>query len=153
MSLNTPRIRAAALALALAGTVGLTATPALAKDQSGIVASEIAAIASQLGLKPSMAIDLTKVSDEYCFDGNLKKGGHMSHYSTKPMSTQEDVIDFVNVKQLVAAGLDVDKLPRHNGKLGSMKPNQWYYLPAGEYEPHHGKKLPFPVMIRAINVK
>ena len=36
---------------------------------------------------------------------------------------------------------------------GSMTPKQWYLLPAGELEPHHGKKLEFPLMIRAFNVK
>jgi len=142
-----------AVAVLVAGCLGLAATPALAKNQAKIVAGEMAAFANQLTMNPSMAIDLTSVSGEYCFDGNIGKGGHMTHYATDPTATKEDVIDFVNAKPLMAAGANFDGLPRHNGKLGGMEPNQWYFLAAGEYEPHHGKKLPFPVLIRASNIK
>jgi hypothetical protein len=47
----------------------------------------------------------------------------------------------------------VDSLPRFPGQLGSMAPNQWYFLPAGEQEPHHGMKFPFPLLLKAVNVK
>ncbi len=151
-SLQRNKGRLAAVLL-LSGCMGLMASPALAKGQSGIVAGEMAAFANQLALKPDVAIDLTGVSGEYCFDGNIKKGGHMTHYATDPTRTKEDVVDFVNAKPLMDAGANFDGLPHHNGKLGSMEPNQWYFLAAGEYEPHHGKKLPFPLLIRASNIK
>ncbi len=50
-------------------------------------------------------------------------------------------------------GVNVEALPKFPGKLGSMTPKHWYLLPAGELEPHHGKKLKFPLMIRAFNVR
>ncbi len=152
-SIPLKRMDFMAIAVLLSGCLGLVATPALAKDQAKIVAGEMTAFANQLSMKPSMAIDLTGVSGEYCFDGNIKKGGHMTHYATDPTSTKEDVVDFVNAKPLMAAGANFDGLPHHNGKLGSMEPNQWYFLAAGEYEPHHGKKLPFPLLIRATNIR
>jgi hypothetical protein len=62
------------------------------------------------------------------------------------------ILDFVAAAPLIEAGLDVDKLPRHPGKLGSMKPNQWYYLPTGAFEPHHGRKFPIPLLLKAADL-
>ena len=123
------------------------------KKQAAIVAAELGAIANQLSIKPEMALDLSEVSGAYCFNAGLSTGGHMTHYAIDPMKNKEDVIDFVNAASLVQVGVTVQKLPKFPGKLGSMTPNQWYYLPAGEFEPHHGMKFPFPLMIRASNVK
>ena len=129
------------------------AAPAQA-DQASIVSGEIAAFAKQLGENPDMAIDLTGVSGEYCFNGGIGKGGHMTHYAVDTESTQEDVIDFVNARSLIEAGVvNPDALPPHPGKLGAMTPNQWYYLAPGTFEPHHGRKFPFPMMIRATNLE
>ncbi len=121
-------------------------------DQPKIVAGELSAIANVLAKRPETAIDFTKVSGEYCFNIEMGKGGHMTHYATHPESTQEDVIDFVNAAKLEAMGSDFSKVPLFPGKLGAMKPKQWYYLPKGDFEPHHGKTFPFPVLIRAVNV-
>ncbi len=123
------------------------------KNQAAIVAAELGAIANQLSIKPEMAIDLSEVSGAYCFNAGLGEGGHMTHYAIDPTKNQEDVIDFVNAASLVKAGVNVQKLPAFPGKLGGMKPNEWYYLPAGEFEPHHGMKFPFPLMIRATNIR
>jgi len=123
------------------------------KDQAEIVKAELATIANQLSLRPEIAIDLTAVSGAYCFNTGLGKGGHMTHYAVDPTKNDEDVIDFVNAASLVQAGTSVQKLPQFPGTLGSMKANRWYYLPAGENEPHHGVKFPFPLMIRASNIK
>ncbi len=123
------------------------------KGQAAIVAEEIAAFSGLLAVRPSTAIDLSKVSGEYCFQVNLGKGGHMTHFAIDPLKTKEDVVDFVNAAPLIEAGLDVTKLKRFPGKLGAMEPNVWYYLPAGELEPHHGRKFPFPLLIKAVNLK
>ena len=123
------------------------------KNQAAIVAAELATIANQLSLKPEMAIDLSGVSGAYCFNAGLVQGGHMTHYAIDPEKNQEDVIDFVNAEAMVKAGINLNKLPAFPGKLGSMKPNQWYYVAPGMKEPHHGRTFPFPLMIRATNVK
>lgn len=123
------------------------------RDQASVVASEVSTIANQLSLRPQTAIDFSKVSGEYCFDVNLGEGGHMHHHAIDPTKTQEDVIDFVNAEPLIKAGLKADSLPRHPGTLGSMIPNQWYFLPAGELEPHHGVRFPFPLLIKAVDLK
>ena len=76
----------------------------------------------------------------------------MTHYAIDPATTSEDVIDFVNATSLVEAGIKVDDLPRFAGQLGIMTPNQWYFAPADTFEPHHGKKFPFPLLIKASNL-
>ncbi len=124
-----------------------------ANKQAAIVGAELSTIANQLALRPETALDFSKVSGEYCFDVRLGEGGHMTHYAIDPTKTQEDVIDFVNAEPLLKAGVKVDGLPRFPGRLGSMTPNQWYFLPAGELEPHHGIKFPFPILIKANNLK
>ena len=121
--------------------------------QAAVVGGELSTIAHQLHLRPETALDFTKVSGEYCFDVNLGAGGHMHHHAVDPTKTQEDVIDFVNAEPLLKAGVKLDALPRFPGKLGSMTPNQWYFLAAGELEPHHGIKFPFPILIKAVNLK
>ncbi len=77
----------------------------------------------------------------------------MTHYAIDPAKSQEDVIDFVDARPLIAAGANFDGLPKMPGKLGSMTPNQWYFLPAGQFEPHHGTKLPFPLLVRASSLE
>jgi hypothetical protein len=121
--------------------------------QAGIVAGEVATFAHQLSLRPDIAIDFTKVSGEYCFNTGLGAGLHMTHYATDPTKTQEDVVDFVNAEPLIKAGVNVSALPKFPGGLNTMTPGQWYFLAAGEPEPHHGAKFPFPLLIRATNIK
>lgn len=146
------------LALLVGGVLLLGGFPEVAvggekRDQASIVAAEISTIANQLSLRPQTAIDFSKVSGEYCFDINLGEGGHMHHHAVDPTRTMEDVIDFLNAEPLIKAGLKVEGLPRFPGRLGSMTPNQWYFLPAGELEPHHGVKFPFPLLIKAVDLK
>ena len=123
------------------------------KEQAAIVAAEITAFANHLALRPNTAIDFSKVSGEYCFNLGLGQGGHMAHYAIDPTKTNEDVIDFVAAQPLLDAGAKFDGLPQFPGTLGSMQPNQWYFIPAGAFEPHHGAKWPMPLLIRASTVK
>ena len=118
-----------------------------------VVAGELTAIANQLALNPNTAVDFTHVSGEYCFSAGVGKGGFMTHFATDPLKTQEDALDFVNAKSLIEIGLNVEKLPRLPRTLGSMTPNQWYFLPVGEYDSHHGRTWSFPMLIKASNVK
>ncbi len=138
--------------LVILGGFGPGSSPA-AELQGGVVAGELSTIANQLSLRPDIAIDLTKVSGEYCFNAGLVAGGHMTHYATDPTKTREAVVDFVNAEPLVKAGINVASLPKFPGGLNSMTPGQWYFLPAGEFEPHHATEFPFPLLIRATNIK
>lgn len=123
------------------------------RPQASIVGAELSTIANQLGLNPDIAIDFSDVSGEYCFETGLGDGAHMTHYAIEPTKTQEDVIDFVNAKNLVDAGADLSKLPKFPGGLGTMEPNVWYYLAQGEHEPHHGTEFPWPLLLRASDIK
>jgi hypothetical protein len=145
-------LRLGVMALLLSHVFDGTAAEAQ-KGQDAIVAAELNAIANQLALRPETAIDLSAVSGEYCFNTGIREGGHMTHYAIDPTKTQEDVIDFVNAEPLLQAGMNVEGLPRFPGTLGHMTPKQWYFLPAGEQEPHHGITFSFPLLIRASNLE
>ncbi len=139
-----------ALAVIIIGlpTSGVAHTDA----EKATIAGQLSAISKHFQTRPKTAIDFSKVSGEYCYNAGLGKSGHMTHFAIDPAGTSEDVIGFVNAKPLLAAGINVDSLPRFPGKLDTMTPNQWYFLPAKEFEPHHGKKFPFPLLIKASNL-
>ncbi len=125
----------------------------MAHKQASKVAGELGTIASYLQNHPEMALDFTHVSGEYCLNTWKAGGTHMSHFAVDPSKTQEDVIEFVKANSLTDAGVDVTTLPRMPSKLGAMEPGTWYYLPAGEFEPHHGGKFDVPLLIRASNLE
>ena len=127
-------------------------TFAFAAERSENVQAKIDTISQYLDSHPEMVIDLRRVSGEFCFNTWKVGGGHMTHYAVDPSKTREDMIDFVRADSM-AAGLEVEKLPRFPGGLNSMEPNTWYYLPAGEFEPHHGARFPFPLLLRATNIQ
>ena len=140
---------------ALASNVTLAAEQKeeMAHEQASKVAGELGTIAGYLQSHPEMALDFTQVSGEYCLNTWKAGGAHMSHFAVDPSKSQEDVIEFVKAKSLTGAGIDVTGLPRMPGKLGAMRAGKWYYLAAGEFEPHHGKKFGVPLLIRASNIK
>ena len=140
---------------ALASNVTLAADEKeeMAHEQASKVAGELGTIAGYLQSHPEMALDFTQVSGEYCLNTWKAGGAHMSHFAVDPSKTQEDVIEFVKASSLTDAGVDVMGLPRMPGKLGAMDPGKWYYLPADEFEPHHGGKFGVPLLIRASNLE
>ena len=146
-----------AFTIAVASTViavaFLSPTAAHETQKEPAAAAGLAAIGDYFESHPEMMLDFTAVSGEYCINTWKAGGSHMSHYAVDPASTQEDVIDFVKADSMIKAGVEVDKLPRLPGKLGAMEPGTWYYLPAGEFEPHHGKKLPMALLVRASNIE
>ena len=157
--MRIPMIAVASL-LAAIGTSHLAAAgsekdaaKAAQNKQAAVVGAELSTIAKHLQIRPQTAIDFTHVSGEYCFETGLGRGAHMTHYAVDPSSTQEDIIDFVNAQPLIEAGVNVDSLPKFPGGLGTMEPNTWYFLAAGEHEPHHGTEFPMPLLIRATNLE
>ena len=124
-----------------------------ANKQASNVAGELGTIANYLQSHPEMALDFTKVSGEYCLNTWKAGGAHMSHFAVDPTKTQEDVIEFVKAASFTEAGVEVASLPRMPSELGAMEPGKWYYLPAGELEPHHGGAMPVPLLIRASNIE
>src|SRR5215216_3103156 len=93
----------------------------------GTAKAEVLAIARVLRAKPEMAIDRTKAAGEYCFKSSL---GTMVHYASQPEATAEDVVYEFDATQLLAAGLDPQRVPKLPA-LGKMEPSKWYFLPAG----------------------
>ena len=108
------------------------------KDQAALVGAELSTIANHLSLRPKTVLDFTKASGQYCYF--MGWDSHHTHYAIDPGSTQEDTIDFVDARPLLKAGVKFDGLSRLPQKLGKMMPNQWYFLPVGEFDPHHGTK-------------
>ena len=115
----------------------------------GTAKAEVLAIARVLRAKPEMAIDKTKAAGEYCF----KSGeGTMVHYASQPEATAEDVVYEFDATQLLAAGLDPQRVPKLP-PLGNMEPGKWYFLPSGVMDPHHQHIFPTPTIAVAVNVK
>jgi hypothetical protein len=109
-------------------------------------------IARAIALNPGIAIDFSD-HGEYCLNVNFDAGGKMTHFAADPTKTEEDVVDILDARPLMKAGLDPTKLPKLPG-FGKMKPYVWYHHPAGEPEPHHGgASFEFPLLLRASNVK
>jgi hypothetical protein len=115
----------------------------------GTAKAEVLAIARVLRAKPEMAIDKTKAAGEYCFKSSQ---GTMIHYASQPEATPEDVVYEFDATQLLAAGLDPQRLPKLPA-LGKMEPGKWYFLPSGVIDPHHQHVFPTPTIAIAVNVK
>jgi hypothetical protein len=84
----------------------------------GTAKAELLAIARVLRAKPEMAIDRTKAAGEYCFRSSESS---MVHYASQPEATAEDVVYEFDATQLLAAGLDPQRVPRLPA-LGKMDP-------------------------------
>ena len=110
---------------------------------------ELLAIARVPRAKPEMAIDRTKAAGEYCFKSSEST---MVHYASQPESTGEDVVYEFDATQLLAAGLDPQRVPRLPA-LGKMEPGKWYFLPSGVIDPHHQHDFATPTIALAVNVK
>jgi hypothetical protein len=115
----------------------------------GTAKAELLAIARVLRAKPEMAIDRTKAAGEYCFKSSL---GTMVHYASHPEATAEDVVYEFDATQLLAAGLDSQRLPKLPA-LGKMEPGKWYFLSSGVIDPHHQHVFDTPTIAIAVNVK
>ena len=115
----------------------------------GTAKAEVLAIARVLRAKPEMAIDKTKAAGEYCFKSSL---GTMVHYALQPEATAEDVVYEFDATQLLAAGLDPQRVPKLP-PLGNMEPGKWYFLPSGVMDPHHQYIFRTPTIAVAVNVK
>jgi hypothetical protein len=111
--------------------------------------AEVLAIARLLRAKPEKAIDRTKSAGDYCFKSSP---GTMVHYASQPEATLEDVVYEFDATQLLAAGLDPERLPRLPA-LGNMEPGKWHFLPSGVVDPHHQHVPSAPTIAIAINVK
>jgi hypothetical protein len=115
----------------------------------GTAKAEVLAIARILRAKPEMAIDKTKAAGEYCFKSSE---GTMVHYASQPEATAEDVVYEFDATQLLAAGLDPQRVPKLP-VLGKMEPGKWYLLQSGVMDPHHQHVFSTPTIAIAVNVK
>jgi len=115
----------------------------------GTAKAELLAIARVLRAKPEMAIDRTKAAGEYCFRSSESS---MVHYASQPEATAEDVVYEFDATQLLAAGLDPQRVPKLPA-LGNMEPGKWYFLPSGVIDPHHQHVFATPTIAIAVNVK
>ena len=118
-------------------------------DLEGTAKQEILAIARLLRASPSMAIDRTQASGEYCLKSSA---GTMVHFAMKPEATQEDIVYEFDATELMKAGLQTQRLPVLPG-LGKMSPGHWYHLPQGTVDPHHEHPMPAPEVLIAVDVR
>ncbi|MCZ6777894.1 MAG: hypothetical protein V3U86_11835 [Acidobacteriota bacterium] len=124
-----------------AGTSGDGKDPLRAEIRKlhGPARQEALAFARILNLRPSMAHDYSSESGEYC----LNSGAHvMTHFSSRPQETNEDIVYFVDAAPLVAHGLRLEEFPALDPELGAMRSNIWYRYEGEGLEPHHGRERP-----------
>ena len=142
----------ATVALALAVSFGVAS--AATANPADKAAKAQAVINAYIDTHPEMIVDLSDVSGEYCFNTWNVNGSHMTHYAIDPSKTTEDMIDFVQAQSFIDADIDITKLPTLPTELGAMENGQWYYLPKGGVEPHHGyKAFPIALMVRATDIQ
>ena len=119
----------------------------------GNAKKEINAIANLFASGSKIAaIDITKASGEYCMLETVTKH-NMTHFSSHPENTHEDIVYYLNPKTFIENGLDVSKLPKQPKKLGKMVPLQWYFYDGTYVEPHQGTQMNKEFVIMTINVK
>lgn len=119
----------------------------------GTAKKEINAIANLFAPGSKIkAIDITNASGEYCMLETVTKH-NMTHFSSNPENTQEDIVYYLNPKTFIENGLDVSKLPRQPKELGKMVPLQWYYYDGTYVEPHQGTQMNKEFVIMTVNVK
>ena len=143
----------ALLALAAATMAAGTADPACdaVRRLSPAAQSEVLALARILSMKPAMAIDLSSRTNEMCLDTG---GPVMSHFSTRPAETGEDIVYFIDATPLVAKGLRLAEFPAIDPHQGRMEPSTWYRYEGKGTEPHHGMELKDRTwLILAVDVK
>jgi len=119
----------------------------------GAARKEINAIANLFSPDSKLAaIDIRKASGEFCMLETVTKH-NMTHFSSHPESTHEDIVYYLNPKTFIENGLDVNKLPRQPVELGKMVPMQWYYYDGTYVEPHQGTRMNKEFVIMTVNVK
>ncbi|MBT5470007.1 MAG: hypothetical protein HOK41_05345 [Nitrospina sp.] len=119
----------------------------------GAARKEINAIANLFSPDSKLAaIDIRKASGEFCMLETVTKH-NMTHFSSHPESTHEDIVYYLNPKTFIENGLDVNKLPRQPEELGKMVPMQWYYYDGTYVEPHQGTRMNKEFVIMTVNVK
>lgn len=119
----------------------------------GTARKEIVAIANLFAPDSKLAaVDVTQASGEYCMLEKASKH-NMIHYSRNPESTLEDIVIFINPREFIENGLDVQKLPRQPKALGEMIPLKWYYYDGTYVEPHQGTQMNKEFVIMTVNVK
>ena len=119
----------------------------------GAARKEINAIANLFSPDSKLAaIDIRKSSGEFCMLETVTKH-NMTHFSSHPESTHEDIVYYLNPKTFIENGLDVNKLPRQPEELGKMVPMQWYYYDGTYVEPHQGTRMNKEFVIMTVNVK
>jgi len=98
------------------------------------------------------AIDITNASGEYCMLEKVSKH-NMIHFSSKPETTHEDIVYYLNPKTFIENGLDVSKLPKQPKELGKMVPLKWCHYDGTYVEPHQGTQMNKEFVIMTVNVK
>lgn len=120
--------------------------PVLALE--GTARQEILAIARLLERQPGMAIDFsTAPSRQYCL---APGAGSMVHFAIEPGRTPVDIVYFHDASPLIAAGLDVKKLPSEPASIAGMKPGVWYYSDGSRVEPFHNRRLGSRMLVMGV---
>jgi hypothetical protein len=108
------------------------------KKLSGVAREEVLAIARILAIRPSMALDFSGTTGEYCLNTGSQV---MTHFAARPEQAPEDIIYFIDAEPLVARGLRLQDFPPLDPDPARRQPNAWYRYEGQGPEPHHGREM------------
>jgi hypothetical protein len=108
------------------------------KKLTGPAREEVLAIARILAIRPSIAIDFSDATGEYCLNTGSRV---MTHFAARPEEANEDVIYFIDAEPLVARGLRLPDFPPLDPDPAKRQPNAWYRYEGKGPEPHHGREM------------
>ncbi len=117
----------------------------------GPAREEALAVARLLAVRPSIAIDFSAKTGEYC----LNTGDHvMAHFAARPETSSEDIVYFIDAAPLVAKGLRLADFPALDPDPAKRQPNVWYRYEGSGMEPHHGMEMKDRTwLVLAVDVK
>ena len=117
----------------------------------GPARDEALAVARLLAIRPSIAIDFSAKTGEYCLNTGDRV---MAHFAARPETSSEDVIYLIDAAPLVAKGLRLDEFPVLDPNQAKRLPNTWYRYEGHGMEPHHGMEMKGRTwLVLAVDVK
>ncbi|MFQ5877118.1 MAG: hypothetical protein ACE5JH_05435 [Acidobacteriota bacterium] len=123
---------------------------AAVKSLRGPARREVLAVARILAIRPSMAIDFSDASGEYCLNTGSRA---MTHFAALPEESDEDIVYFIDAAPLVAHGLRLDEFPLLEPGA-PRRPDTWYRYEGEGTEPHHGREMSERTwLVLAVDVK
>jgi hypothetical protein len=104
----------------------------------GPARDQVMALARLLAIRPAMAMNMSKASDESCLSPGSRV---MTHFAARPGEATRDIVYYVDAAPLVAKGLRLEAFPAIDPTRDRMLPDTWYRFTGKEAVAHHGHAM------------